>query len=53
MPAPLLPPDFARMPGVPLLCRLGLHHWPDTFARGATRARCLRCGKEKRRWWFW
>jgi hypothetical protein len=41
------------MPGVPLLCRLGLHHWPDTFSRGATRARCLRCGKEKRRWWFW
>jgi hypothetical protein len=42
----------------PLTCRLGLHDWPHTHARGADGVECMRCGKQRRsllpawlKWW--
>jgi hypothetical protein len=30
-----------------VMCRLGIHHWPDTVGAGAQGAACQRCGKPR------
>jgi hypothetical protein len=53
-PAPGAPPTAESEQGPPLLCRLSLHQWPETFLRGASDSvRCLRCGAPRSGWRRW